>query len=133
MERKSGFCLTSCTVLLLSGAVSAGAQTPQAQPPSGAPGQPSVPNNFGGGGGQQTGQGGFGGGGQTGQGGFGGGGGQQPGPGGFGEGGQQGQQFPRQGQIGQNQGWQGMNFGGAHISLTDLVELLEQKQAAMRK
>ena len=30
-------------------------------------------------------------------------------------------------------GMPGMGFGGPQISLTDLVELLEQKQAAMRK
>jgi hypothetical protein len=60
MERKSSVCLTSCTVLLLAGAVSAGAQAP----PPAQPGQ-GVPGNFG----------------QRGQG-------QQPGPGGFGGGGQ---------------------------------------------
>ncbi|MCW3094487.1 MAG: hypothetical protein JWL77_105 [Chthonomonadaceae bacterium] len=61
MERKSRVCLTSCTVLLLAAAVSAGAQAP----PPAQPG-PGVPSNFGQRAqGQQPGTGGFGGGGQN--------------------------------------------------------------------
>lgn len=47
--------------------------------------------------------------------------------------GQPGQRLPGQGQFGANQGRPGMGIVGPQISLTDLVELLEQKQAAMRR
>jgi hypothetical protein len=45
----------------------------------------------------------------------------------------QGQGFPGQQRGRAGQGMPGMGFGGPRISLADLVDLLEQKQAAMRR
>lgn len=115
MERKSGYYLTGCTVILLAGVVSAGAQTPQGQPPTGSPGENGQRAP-----GRQPGPGDFGEGGQ------------QPPPNGFRGGGQQ--QGPgRFGGDGQNRfpGGPGGMQGGMMKPMPNMPEMAKKMQSIM--